>query len=115
MGVTMKLRRPIMLTLLITIALIFLYNYVILPFMVRTNTGMGMMGMHGRMYAYYNPYTNFGPILILLSASAVIFLIIYYLSRNSNNRCSKCGTNIESERWRVCPNCGNPLVKKGGQ
>jgi len=109
----MNNRKSILYILLTVLGLILVYNYMIAPLLMRSNTGMGM-GMHGRMYASTNYFVDARFILLIAVVIAGLLLFEFLKPQAISNKCSKCGKEIESDRWKACPICGNSLeVKKG--
>jgi hypothetical protein len=100
--------------LLIAIGVIFIYNFIFTPMFVQQNWQMGM-GMHSQM-RIYNNYTyniNFWIITLIIIAIGGLILLDVMQSQNKIKRCSGCGFNIESERWKICPICGAAINRKG--
>lgn len=107
----MNIRKTIFSILLAVIILILFYN-IVAPFIFVQNPWMGMM--HRGMGMYKNNYnTNFTYfILIVLALAAIALLGIFASYRPDMNRCKQCGTEIENEQWRVCPNCGTRIYSR---
>lgn len=109
----MNNRKRVLYILLTVFGLVLLYNYLIAPILIQYSTGMGM-GMHWRMYegsAYFIDMRYF-----LLIAVIVAGFLLYEILRpqGKSGRCTKCGKEIENDKWRICPICGNSLVNKKG-
>jgi len=108
-------KKTILYLLVTILTIVFAYNYLLLPFIFRYNGSMGMgMGMHmgmGRnMYNNYNVYNGLMNFIFIIVAITILIFFYKVSSSQSLNRCSKCGNKIESDRWKVCPICGNRLV-----
>jgi large-conductance mechanosensitive channel len=75
----------------------------------QSTTGMGM-----HMNTYYNNsvyvYGNIiNFVILMLIVLLVIMMIFKLLNPSGAKKCNKCGMNIESNEWKICPRCGNPL------
>ncbi|PKM94438.1 MAG: hypothetical protein CVU84_10225 [Firmicutes bacterium HGW-Firmicutes-1] len=109
----MNNRKPILYILLTALGLILIYNYVIAPYQMQNNYSIGM-GMHWRMYQNTNYIVDYRWILIIAVIIAG-FLLFELLNPQANLRkCLKCGKEIESDQWRICPVCGNTINNKKG-
>ena len=109
----MNNRKSILYILLTVLGLILVYNYMIAPLLMRSYTGMGM-GMHGRMYTSTNYFVDARFILLIAVVIAGLLLFEFLKPQTKSNKCNNCGKEIESDRWKACPICGNSLeVKKG--
>lgn len=110
MGINMNFKKTILYLLFSIFILIIIYNYG-LPFMAnRYNTGMGMH----ESYNYYNDsITYYGNlislIIFILSTMIVVITAIKVFSASGQKKCKKCGLTIESDEWKICPRCGNPI------
>lgn len=74
------------------------------------NTGMGMH----ESYNYYNNSISYygnliSLIIFILSTMIVVITAIKVFSATGQKKCKKCGLTIESDEWKICPRCGNPL------
>ena len=111
----MDVRRAILLLLVIILGIILAYNYWIMNYMVQSGVGMGM-GMHGRMWGYgqldYRIDLNYIWVLLILIIGLLIFDIVQ--STNMKLKCSKCGKDVEDERWKICPVCGTRINRNRG-
>lgn len=105
----MNLKKTILYLLLGIFILILIYNYV-LPIMANGYTGG--MGMHMN-YNYYNSVYYYGNIIGFILFILIIVLVVITLIRlftaAKPKKCNKCGYHIESNDWKICPRCGNPL------
>ena len=77
------------------------------------NSGMGM-GMHWRMYNSNNYYIDFRFILLISVIIAGLLLYVLLKPQRKGNKCSKCGKDIESDRWKICPLCGTSINNRKG-
>lgn len=109
----MNSRKSILYILLTGLGLILVYNYMIAPLLMQSNTGMGM-GMHGGMYASTNYFIDVRFILLIAVVIAGLLLFEFLKPQTKSNKCNKCGKEIENDRWKVCPICGNTLEAKKG-
>lgn len=117
----MKNNKIILYLLLGVLLIIFAYNFILPVTISNYNSGMQMgMGMH--MGGYRNSNNSFNyylylPYIIFIFISIIFGLIVinYIFANVSNNKCKKCGCKIESETWKVCPECGAKLFDKGGE
>ncbi|MFZ5353721.1 MAG: hypothetical protein ACOZCL_13505 [Bacillota bacterium] len=109
----MNIKRIILYILLTALFLTVFYNTIIGPVYYQSfhrpsmHMGMGMRG--NNMY-----YIDYGFFIILIVM--VIFFVVFFIF-NSNvqkNLCRRCGTEIESEKWSICPICGNDIHNKRG-
>lgn len=82
-------------------------------YMVQSGVGMGM---HGRMWGYgqlgYMIDLNYVWILLLSIVGLLIFDFVQ--STNKKLKCSKCGKDVEDERWKICPICGTRINRNRG-
>ena len=95
------------------LGLILVYNYMIAPFLTQYNTGMGM-GMHRGIYTSTNYFIDVRFILIIAVVIAGLLLYEFLKPQTKIIKCSKCGKEIENDRWKVCPICGNFVEQKKG-
>ncbi|MBB6214993.1 putative membrane protein [Anaerosolibacter carboniphilus] len=112
----MQNRRTILYMLLIVIGVIFIYNFIFAPMFFQQNWQMGMgMGMHSkmRMYNNYNYSMNFWIIIFVAIAIGGFILLDMLQAQNSAKKCRRCGFDVESERWKICPMCGAHINRKG--
>jgi len=114
----MKNSKLILYILLTAFGLILIYNYIIVPLLVSNNImgmGMGMgMGMHNSMYYSANYYVLLQ--FILLLGGIIIAGLLLFGILKADNKCKKCGYEIKSDTWRVCPKCGSQVnVGKEGK
>ncbi|MBB6215455.1 putative membrane protein [Anaerosolibacter carboniphilus] len=110
----MQNKRTILYMLLIVLGVIFIYNFIFAPMFFQQNLEMGM-GMHSkmRMYNNYNYSMTFW-IIILIAIAIGGFILLDRLQKQSGiKKCGKCGFDIESERWKICPICGSHINRKG--
>lgn len=112
----MNNRRNILYILLAVFGLILLFNYIVIPllssnYLIRGNRmGMGM-GMHG--YLNYSNYYALFQFILLVGGIAIAVLLLVSMM-NSDQKCGKCGYQVRSEKWRICPRCGTPIQKRKG-
>ncbi len=104
----MRYRKTVLYLLLMVLGLILAYNYFIAPIMMQSNFEMGM-GMHMRMYSSTSYIIDARIILVISIVIAVLLILELIKPKSKQSKCQKCGTTIEDEKWKVCPNCGNPL------
>lgn len=104
----MRYRKTVLYLLLMVLGLILVYNYLIAPIMMQNNVEMGM-GMHWRMYSGTSYIIDARIILVIAILIAVLLILELIKPKSKQNKCPKCNTAIEDEKWKVCPNCGNPL------
>jgi hypothetical protein len=109
----MNNRKSILYVLLTVLGLILVYNYMIAPLLMRSNTGMGM-GMHSRMYGSTNYFIDIRFILFIVIVIAGLLLFEFLKPRPQSSKCNKCGKEIENDNWKVCPECGNSLRSTKG-
>lgn len=109
----MNNRKSILYVLLTVLGLILVYNYMIAPLFMRSNSGMGM-GMHWRMYTSTNYFVDFRLILFIAVVIAGLLLLEFLMPKTKSSKCNKCGKEIDNDRWKVCPVCGNALKAKKG-
>lgn len=109
----MNNRKPILYVLLTVLGLILLYNYMIAPLLMQYNNEMGM-GMHWRMYTSTSYFIDARFILLIAVVIAGLLLFELLKPHTKSNKCSQCGKEIENDRWKVCPVCGNSLKNKKG-
>jgi hypothetical protein len=109
----MNNRKSILYILLIVLGLILGYNYMIAPLLMQYNAGMGM-GMHWRMYAGTSYFIDARFILLIAITIAGLLLFEILKPQTQSPKCSKCGMKMENDRWRVCPQCGNPVENRKG-
>lgn len=109
----MNARRAVLLLLIIILGIILAYNYWIMNYVVQSGVGMGM---HGRMWGYgqlgYMIDLNYVWILLLSIVGLLIFDFVQ--STNKKLKCSKCGKDVEDERWKICPICGTRINRNRG-
>ena len=109
----MNVRRAVLLLLVIILGIILAYNYWIMNYVVQSGVGMGM---HGRMWGYgqlgYMIDLNYVWILLLSIVGLLIFDFVQ--STNKKLKCSKCGKDVEDERWKICPICGTRINHNRG-
>lgn len=108
-------RKSILTVLVTAVGLILVYNYIIAPYLMQNNPNMGMsmgMGMHWGMYSYPNYFIDNRITAIIAIFIAGILLFGLIRPKNGQKKCVKCGSLIESERWKVCPDCGTPIKRK---
>ena len=110
----MNIKKTILYLLLSIFSLIFAYNYLLAPTFYNNNTGrgMGMMGTHmnGNTNYYYNNNGNFAYIIIIIIFIIISLIVVDNIfSKSGASSCRKCGMQIESDKWRVCPRCGSKL------
>lgn len=108
----MNVKKALLYLLLSIFLVIFAYNYILVPMLYQTNTGMGMMGMgmHRGQYTnnYYNNYIAY--IIIIIIFIIIGLIVVDGIFANTQvNKCKKCGMEIENDKWKVCPYCGNSL------
>ena len=116
----MNSKKNLFLLFLSILLLIFTYNFIFPYFTVQNSNGMRMgmgMGMH-RGEGFNNNIYNYSLIpnfLLIMTIVLVIFIIINKVLFSSNKaKCKTCSLPIESNRWKICPICGNRLQNKGG-
>lgn len=109
----MRNRKTVLYILLLVLGLILAYNYLIAPIMMQNNTEMGM-GMHWRMYTNTSYIIDARIILVIAIIIAIILILELLKPQRNANKCSKCGKEIESDRWKICPICGNSLNNRKG-
>ena len=109
----MRNRKTVLYVLLMVLGIILVYNYLIAPIFMQNNIEMGM-GMHWRMYTNTNYIIDSR--IIFLIAIVIAGLLLYELlkPRTKKNKCCKCGKQIESEQWKICPICGSSLNERKG-
>ncbi|MFZ5987802.1 MAG: hypothetical protein ACOYWZ_11840 [Bacillota bacterium] len=107
----MNNRKHILYILLIVLGLVLVYNYMVAPVLMQYNTPMGM---HRRMYASTNYFVDVRFILLIGVAIAGLLLFEFLRPQTKSSKCSKCGKEIEENRWKICPICGNSLEYKKG-
>ncbi|HEY9059571.1 MAG TPA: hypothetical protein VIO64_03565 [Pseudobacteroides sp.] len=95
------------------LGLIFVYNYIIAPLFIQSNIRMGM-GMHSRIYKSTSYIVDERFLLVITIGIIGTLLYIFLRSQVRTNKCNKCGNIIESDSWKVCPICGNPLKGEKG-
>ena len=109
----MNVRRAVLLLLVIILGIILAYNYWIMNYVVQSGVGMGM---HGRMWGYgqlgYMIDLNYVWILLISIVGLLIFDFVQ--STNKKLKCSKCGKDVEDERWKICPMCGTRINRNRG-
>ncbi|AOT69185.1 hypothetical protein [Geosporobacter ferrireducens] len=108
-------RRLILFTLLFILVIIFIYNYLFTPLYFQYGGRMGM-GMHGRMgiNSTYKYYVDFRYILLIAIIIAGMLLFDFLQSQSTVNKCRRCGFEIESDLWKICPICGASLKGNRG-
>lgn len=109
----MNNRKSILYILLTVLGLILVYNYMIAPFLMRYTSKMGM-GMHWRMYNNTNYFVDSRFILIIMVVIAGLLFLEFLKPQIPSSKCCSCGKVIESDKWRICPVCGTPVVNKKG-
>jgi rubrerythrin len=72
------------------------------------------MGMHSRIYKSTNYFVDERFVLVIIAAIIGTLLYLLLRSQAKINKCNRCGNKIESDRWKVCPICGNSLKGKKG-
>lgn len=111
----MKFKKTIIYIILSIFLLIFMYNY-ILPFVLLQNTGR--MGMHMEKDLLSNAVYYYGDFisLIFIAITVIVGVILFNkIINNGSNKCKICGQIIESNQWKMCPNCGSTLPHKGNE
>ncbi|MCX7922276.1 MAG: hypothetical protein N3B21_09740 [Clostridia bacterium] len=107
----MNKRKKIINLLLVVLGLVVIYNFLIAPILMQYNNRMGM-GMHGRMHGdYYTTDSRYAVLIVFVIAVFAIFELLR--PKPKANNCLKCGCKIESDRWKVCPECGSQIKNKG--
>jgi hypothetical protein len=106
-------RKKIIYILLTVLGIILAYNYFIAPLIIQNSGEMGF-GMHSRMYINTGYFIDARIILAIAIILSVVLLLELLLPKNQSKKCSKCGKDIESEIWKVCPICGNTLKNRKG-
>ena len=109
----MNNRKPVLYILLTAMGLILLYNYMIAPLLMQYNSGMGM-GMHWRIYGNTNYFVDFRIILVIAVVIAGLLLFEFLKPQAKAYKCSNCGKEIESDRWKICPVCGTAIDNRKG-
>lgn len=109
----MNNRKLILYILVAILGVILAYNFIVAPYLMQYNRGMGM-GMHSMMRNNYNYYIDSRYILLLIVLIAGVFLFgLLFEPVNKYNICGKCGYTIKDENWRICPICGSSIKNKG--
>lgn len=106
-------RKPILYILLTVLSLILVYNYLIAPLLMQNNTQVGM-GMHWRINDNYNYFVDMRIVLIIILILSGILLFDLIRPRKVVGKCGKCWKQIESDRWKICPNCGTSVKNRIG-
>jgi membrane protein YdbS with pleckstrin-like domain len=74
-------------------------------------TGMGMhmySGSFNNSTYYY--FANLITFLIIILVIIVVVMALFKLFMSpTQKKCKKCGLAIDSDRWQICPRCGNNL------
>lgn len=109
----MRYRKTVLYLLLMVLGLILAYNYLIAPVMMQNNSEMGM-GMHWRMYSSTSYIIDVRIILVIAIVIAGLLILELIKPKSRQNKCSKCGKEIEDEKWKICPHCGNPFIDRRG-
>lgn len=109
----MNNRKSILYILLTVLGLILLYNYMLVPLLMQYNTEMGM-GMHWNRYTSANYFIDIRIILLVVLIVAGLLLLELIKPQTKGVKCSKCRKEIEDDRWKVCPVCGNPVENRKG-
>lgn len=113
MGKEVKLVFLIALLLILILA----YNLVFPVSNLYPQSGMGMgMGMHsqGALYASRSAYfETLFRYLFGIVAALLVLAVFFFVSKDSGQKCGKCGLSIENAEWKVCPRCGNHLNRTG--
>ncbi len=108
----MRYRKTVLYLLLMVLGLILAYNYLIAPVMMQNNIEMGM-GMHWRMYTSTSYIIDARIILVIAIVISMLLIFELVKPKGKRSKCGKCSTVIEDEKWKICPNCGNPINRKG--
>lgn len=97
------------------VLLVLIYNS-LFPYTIQESavTGMGMHGKTQLRTAVYSVPIYSNIILIGVAFLMAFFLINKGFTKPKGNSCKKCRMPIESDQWKICPNCGSHLGQSKG-